>query len=240
MPDVVAALAERRGGERHDMEPVVEVFPELPRRDGGPQVHTGPRDDPGAPAAPPAGPGPAAPPPVARLQDAQELGLGLEWEMPPLVQENGPAVGQLEQPRPGGDGAGEGALFVPEQLALDQRGRDGGAVDLHERRRGARAVVMDGAGDELLAGPGLAFHQHRHLAMGRDPAGLLDDLAERRTLTENGGEAVLAPLLGGESFRFAPGLPGAGLALDGPPEEVEIARESEIVGRPARHRARSR
>ena len=57
-------------------------------------------------------------------------------------------------------GAGEGARFVAEQLAFDELGRDGRAVQLLERRLGARRGAMDGARDELLAGAALAGDEH--------------------------------------------------------------------------------
>ena len=67
-----------------------------------------------------------------------------------------PAVGELEAADPALERAGERALLVAEQLALHQAGRDRRAVDLHERSLAARALVVDGAGDQLLAGAGLA------------------------------------------------------------------------------------
>ena len=51
---------------------------------------------------------------------------------------------------------GEGALLVAEQLALQQRLRDGGTVEGQERRLGPRAVLVDGAGHQLLARAALA------------------------------------------------------------------------------------
>ena len=53
-------------------------------------------------------------------------------------------------------GAGEGAFLVAEQLALDEIARDRRHVDRDEGALLALAVVVQGAGDELLAGAGLA------------------------------------------------------------------------------------
>ena len=60
-----------------------------------------------------------------------------------LVEKQRAAVGQLEAARAVRDGAGEGALLVAEQLRLEQRLRQRGAVDLDERlaARARRAVV---------------------------------------------------------------------------------------------------
>ncbi len=51
---------------------------------------------------------------------------------------------------------GEGALLVAEQLALQQRLGNRRAVDRQERPVGAAAVLVEGAGDQLLAGAALA------------------------------------------------------------------------------------
>ena len=62
------------------------------------------------------------------------------------------------------DRPGEGASFVAEQLGLEQRVGEGGAVDRDERFAVARAAVVERAGDQLLAGAGLAEEQDRRVA----------------------------------------------------------------------------
>jgi hypothetical protein len=57
--------------------------------------------------------------------------------------------------------AGERPAPVPEQLALEQRLGERGAVDGQERPLGARPRAMDAARHQLLAGAGLAFDEHR-------------------------------------------------------------------------------
>jgi hypothetical protein len=54
------------------------------------------------------------------LQQAQESGLGLQWQLTDFVQKQGATIGSLNQSFALGLGAGEGALFVAEQLGLDQ------------------------------------------------------------------------------------------------------------------------
>ena len=49
-------------------------------------------------------------------------------------------------------GAGEGAALVAEQLALDQLARDRRHVDRDERPAAPLAVIVQRAGDQLLAG----------------------------------------------------------------------------------------
>ncbi len=73
-----------------------------------------------------------------------------------FVEKDGAAIGELELAAAERGRAGERALLVAEQLALDQLGRDRGAVDLHERARRKRALAMDVRGQQLFAGAGLA------------------------------------------------------------------------------------
>ena len=78
-----------------------------------------------------------------------------------LVEEDRPAIGLLEVPLTFSDGAGEAALRVTEQLALEQLRRDRGHVDGDERPAGARAQAVDRAREQLLARPGLAGDEDR-------------------------------------------------------------------------------
>ena len=59
------------------------------------------------------------------------------------------------------DGAGERAAHVTEQLRLEQRLGNGAAVERDEPMRAPSAVVMNGARDDFLAGPGIAVDQNR-------------------------------------------------------------------------------
>ena len=54
------------------------------------------------------------------LQDAQDLGLQRQRHVADFVEEQGAAVALLELADAAAVGAGEGALLVPEQLALQQ------------------------------------------------------------------------------------------------------------------------
>ena len=100
----------------------------------------------------------------ALLEHAEQLRLERKRELAHLVQEQRAPVGLFEAARVGGGGAGERALFVPEELGFLESLGDRGAVDRYEDLVAPRAVGVDGVGDELLADPALALHEHRHFA----------------------------------------------------------------------------
>ena len=73
--------------------------------------------------------------------------------MPPLACSNQPlrrAAAPVNAP-----------CFVAEQLRVDQLRRDRAAVDAAERAAAEGRVLVDGAGDDLLAGAGFAEQEHR-------------------------------------------------------------------------------
>src|SRR5262249_25723287 len=96
---------------------------------------------------------------LAILYYSEQLCLQREREILDLVEEERAAVGQTQRAWPILDGAGERGAGMPEELALGQRLRDGGAVDRHERRCRPPSEGVDGARDDLLPGAGLALDQ---------------------------------------------------------------------------------
>ena len=134
---------------------------------------------------------PAHPEEGPALQHPEQLHLGGRRDLADLVEEDGPGVGQLEPAQPPLGGAGEGALLVPEQLRLQQRLGQRGAVDRDERPAPPGREVVDRLGDQLLAGAALALDQHR----ARHRRHLLDldqHLLDRRALADDAG-ALLEP-----------------------------------------------
>jgi hypothetical protein len=109
------------------------------------------------------------------------------------VEEERAVVRELEPARLPRDGAGERALLVAEELALDQIARDRGAVHADERLVLARAVLVERARDELLAGAALARDEHRARRV-RDLLDDLIDLRHRRGLPDEPVAARLARL----------------------------------------------
>ena len=142
----------RSGGEVdvEDVEPVVEVVPELAQRHRLPERAVGGGDDPDVhldrldAAHPEEG---------AALQHPEQLDLGGRRDLADLVEEDGPGVGQLEPAEPPLGGAGEGALLVAEQLRLSSS-VSGSAAQL-TAMNGLPAPgreVVERLGDQLLAG----------------------------------------------------------------------------------------
>ena len=85
------------------------------------------------------------------------------------------AVGHLELALLVAIGAGEAALHVAEELRLEERFRQAGAVDGHHRALRSRAALMDGVRDQLLADAALAGDED--LGVGsRDPVDFLRQL----------------------------------------------------------------
>jgi hypothetical protein len=110
-------------------QPVVEVLPEapLPRRRG--QVPAGGRQDPDVDRLAASAP---QTPHLALLDHLEELaleGLGKEAD---LVEKDRAVVRRLEEAALGVARVGEGAALEAEHLGLEERGGNGGAVDVHE------------------------------------------------------------------------------------------------------------
>src|SRR6478736_2487859 len=118
------------------------------------------------------------------LQHAEQLGLQTERDIADLVEKQRAVIRHLEAPDLLRDGAGECPLLVSEQLALEQIERDGRAIDLDERPAAPRAEVVNRPRNQLFAGAGLAFNEHRRLR-GRDSLDLLEHRLQRRTRTDD-------------------------------------------------------
>ena len=141
--NVLAPLAQGRNPDREDVQPVVEVGAEAAVGRHRPEVAVGGGDQPHVHLALVRR---AEPLELALLEHAQQLGLQLQRQVADLVEEDGAVVGELEAALAGGDGAGEGAPFVAEQLALDQRRRQRRAVDADQRRAGAAGCARAAPG----------------------------------------------------------------------------------------------
>jgi hypothetical protein len=179
--NVLEALAQRRQAQPDDVEPVQQVLAEqslphallevLVRR--GDHAHV--RLERGVPADAVV---------LAVREHAQQPDLQVRRHVADLVEEQRAALGLLEAAAPRALRAGERAALVPEQLALEQVLRDRRRVDRDERTRGARAVTVQRARDELLAGPRFAGDQHGRVRL-RQPPDRPEHLLHRRRLAED-------------------------------------------------------
>ncbi|MNE19997.1 hypothetical protein D3C80_1130990 [compost metagenome] len=101
------------------------------------------------------------------LNRAQQFDLHGQRQVGDFVEEQGAAVGCLEQAGLVFDGAAEAAFAMAEKLALQQFRGNRRAVDRNERLIGARALIVDQARDQLLAAAGLSADVYRRMAAGQ-------------------------------------------------------------------------
>ena len=97
-----------------------------------------------------------------------------------------------------GDGAGERAAAMAEQLAVGQIPAGRRAVVGQEHRGAAVRADVDGAGDELLAGSALAGDEHRQV-VALQPLNLLDDARHRGARRQEAGQQRLERPVGGRA-----------------------------------------
>jgi hypothetical protein len=143
------------------------------------------------------------------LQDAEEFGLEGEVEFGDFLEEEGTAASAFEGAVAAGDGAGESAAFVAEELAFDQYGREGGAVDGEEGLVCAAAVEVDAAGDDLLADA--VFPEQEDVGGGRgDPAEEFEYMEHAGIAGDHGAAEAGGGLAGGGGGQRFGGFGGEG------------------------------
>ncbi len=158
--DVLAPGAERREAEADDGKPEVEVLAKAPvvhvlgevaiRRSDDAHVDLPDRVAADAPD-------------LAVLEDAEELRLQRRGKLADLVEEDGAALGLLEDAGAVRDRPAEGAPEVTEELTFDQVLGDAAAVDGDERPLRTARQVVDRPRDDLLPRPGLPFDEDDRL-----------------------------------------------------------------------------
>ena len=172
--DLALARAERRDREHARVQPEEEILPEALLDDAlleiavrrGDHAHVDLALGRGADAAH-----------RVILEHAQQLRLHRHRELADLVEEERAALRGLDEPRLRGRGAGERALLVAEELALDELIGERRGVHADERPA-APARDVDGAREDLLAAAGLADEEHVDAAL-RDAARLVVELQHR-------------------------------------------------------------
>jgi hypothetical protein len=100
----------------------------------------------------------------AFLENSEEFGLHRQGHVSQLVQEQGPLMCELEDSFAILFGAREGAANVTEELALQERFGEGGAILREERLAGTEAASVDLARDDFFSRAAFTNYQHRELA----------------------------------------------------------------------------
>ena len=154
---VLGALAQRRQAQRHHVQAEEQILAKNALLDRDAQILVGRGDDAHVRLDRHA---PADCGVLALLKHAQQAGLGFHRHVADLVEEERAALRLLEAPGRARERPCEGALLVAEEFGFDQVARDRRHVDGHERAGAAAAVIVQGAGDQLLAGAGLARDHH--------------------------------------------------------------------------------
>ncbi len=119
----------------HHVQPVKEIFPEGAASDLSLNIRVGGGKE---PDVNPDGGGVADPVELLLLEKTEEGLLQVHGDIPHFIQEEGAAVGRLQEPLPVLGGAGEGPLLAAEQLGFQQLVGQGAAVFHHERLGAAR------------------------------------------------------------------------------------------------------
>jgi hypothetical protein len=153
------------------------------------------------------------------LERPEQLGLERQRQVADLVEQQRAAIGLLEEADLVVASVGERALDVPEQRALQQRLRDRGAVDAHERLVATASTGVQRPRHELLAGAALTGHQHGGIGV-RHAVELREEILHRRAVAEQLVEARGAGCLLAEH---------ADLLLQRPVTERPFEDEREVV-----------
>ena len=114
------------------------------------------------------------------LQNAEEFDLGEEAQVADFIEEERAVAGLLKVAFAGADGAGESAFLVAEELGFNQGFRNGAAGDSDKGLIGATAEIVNGAGDQFLAGSAFARDQHGGVEIGDAADQLINALHARR------------------------------------------------------------
>ena len=168
------------------------------------------------------------------LQHAQDLCLRARAHVADFVEEQRAAVGLLEAADALLVGAGERALLVAEQLGLEEVLLERRAVHLDEVARVPQRVVVDGAGDQLLAGTRFAANQHGRVAL-RDLFHDVEDALQRRARADDAVEFVDVLLGAAEVIELVLQAPHLERLVDLDLHLLDFERLLDVIERPALH-----
>ncbi len=224
--DVVPPGPQRRDQDLDHGETEIEILSKIPGSDHRLQVAVRGRDQ---PKIHPPGLGAPHPVELLLLNEPQDLGLQGERQVPDLVQKQGAPLGHLDPPELPGAGPGEGPLLVAEEFVLEERLRDGRAIDGDERPLGAGRELVNRAGQKLLARAAFAEDQDRALA-GRHALNLKQRGLEALARADEPGQrhSVLQLLLEKDRSTLQPAA-GQG-SIDEEEQMVEVDGLGQEIG----------
>jgi hypothetical protein len=180
--DVGAAIPQWRNREMNDVEPVVEILSELALVDQMTEGPVGRRNHPHVDDRPRSFGADLLE--LAGLEETQQQPLHPQRHLADFIHEHSALVRHFELARLVTIGPGEAALDVTEQLRLEERLRQAGAVHRDEVVVLPRPLGMDGPGDDFLARA--AFARNKHLCIGSgDAEDLLTKLLHQGTRANN-------------------------------------------------------
>ncbi|OQC67537.1 MAG: hypothetical protein BWX47_02015 [candidate division Hyd24-12 bacterium ADurb.Bin004] len=182
--DVRRPLAQGRNVQGDHVQPVVEVRPVLPRIHPALEIHVRGGDQPDVERYVLRA---AHRKHLALLQGAQQLDLEVAVQLADLVQQEAASGCGYQQAVLVLVGAGEGALHVPEEFALQQGAGEAAAVHCQEGPGRPAAVVVYRPRHQLLAGSALAGDDDGALLVGHDPH-LFEELQHHFRLAHYLGE----------------------------------------------------
>lgn len=223
--DVVLAFAEGWHGDGDDVEAVEKVFAEATVADELLEVFVGGGEDADVDVD---GEVVADAADFLFLEDAQEATLELGGHGTDFVEEEGAAVSVVEEAVLVGDSAGEGALTMAEEFGFEEVFGEGGAIDGDEGGVVAAGIVVEGSGDEFLAGAAFAEDEDGGVGIG-DAFDHAEDVLHALAGADDLGEAVFLAEFATEEGIFVDGLGVGEGALDGEAEFFEFERFFEVI-----------
>jgi hypothetical protein len=227
--DIVSAFAQRRQVDRDHVEAIVEILAKLAfanrlfnvavRRGDYTDVYRNVVD-------------PAHPAKRPLFQEAQELGLKRGRHVAHLIEKHRPTVRQFEQtflllPR-----IGERAALVPEEFALQQGLRQGGAGDVHETAMGPVGIVVNDTGSQILAGSTVTAQEHGGRAALGDILKQVEHANHRLVAPDHLVETELALEITAQLAHLPAQLGGFQALLDGEHQLIHVERLGDVVVRP--------
>ena len=119
------------------------------------------------------------------LKNAQNFCLESEIHIADLIEEERPVMRLFEASDTQLVGTSEGSLFVPEELAFEQVGRNGSTIYGDEGFVRAMTVLVNGTGDELFPSAGFATDENGN-GLRCNPAEFFVNLGHRPAVADDG------------------------------------------------------